>query len=501
MHDSINYLEEEAIPFPDALITSSRAIGYNMKTAIADIIDNSISAKAKNIEIQWRWQEKESWIAVVDDGDGMNLNELVAAMRLGSLDPVEERNPTDLGRFGLGLKTASFSQCKSLTVLSKKDGYAPVTRTWDLDLVRELKAWKLTSWTPDIPEFDEWRKLLEQRDSGTIILWTKLDRILGEKRAYREQDKVEFISNLSDAVDHLGLTFHKFIEQKGVQKVNLTINGTPITAFDPAINSAGSKRRLLEKRERNEGAVEIQGMTLPYFPTLSPEEHREWRSTSWYDMQGFYVYRGKRLLVAGDWLGMFRKAESSKHARVFIELQNTEDHNWKIDVKKSMAIPPSELAQTLRQAAQEARMASEMMYGKRKETYTSGLEGYEEIPPLWKLGSSQGGIITPELNSNHPLIQLNLEKPTKAKLNYLLKVIARELPMHQIIAANEKDPDKLLQHPRKEATQEDLDAAFSIARQFIEAGKPRAWAITHTVSFSFFEGIRTQVQVELEAKL
>lgn len=501
MHESTKYLEEEAIPFPDALITSSRAIGYNMKTAVADVVDNSISARAKTVEIQWRWQGRETWIAVVDDGEGMNLNELIAAMRLGSVDPAQERSPADLGRFGLGLKTASFSQCKSLTVLSKKDGYAVVTRTWDLDLVRELKAWRLTSWTPGIPEFETWKRFLEERGSGTVVLWTKLDRILGDKENLQDADKAEFVSNLKDTADHLGLTFHKFLEQQGGLKLNLSINGEPIEPFDPAVSSAGEKRRLLDKRVRSAGAVEIQGMTVPYFPSLTPEEHREWKSSAWYDMQGFYVYRGKRLLVAGDWLGMFRKAESSKHARVFIDLKNSEDHSWRIDVKKSMAIPPSELHQTLRQAAQEARMASEMMFGKRLYANMSGLEQHKEVPPIWKLGKSHEGNLIPELNSKNPLIRLNLEKPSSAGLAHLLKVIARELPVHQIIAANEKDPDRLFHQPLSEATQGDIDAAIAMVRQFIEDGRPRAWAVSHVVSLGFFDGIRAQVLAELEARI
>ena len=392
MSDFEKYLEEEAIPFPDALITSSRAIGYNLKTAISDIIDNSISASAKSIDIQWGWKDQKSWIAVVDDGSGMNLEELVAAMRLGSVDPAEERKLSDLGRFGLGMKTASFSQCKSLTVLSKKEGYHSVSRTWDLDLVRELKEWRLTSMLPEMDEFSEWKSQLDKNGSGTVVLWTKLDRIIGEPDSFNEQDRIEFVACLKDVVDHVGVTFHRFLDLKGASKVAITINGTVIDSFDPGIASAGSKRRLLEKRERNDGAVEIQGMTIPYFATLSPEEHREWRSNQWYDLQGFYVYRGKRLLVAGDWLGMFRKSEASKHARVFINLKNSEDHSWRIDVKKSMAIPPADLNKVLRQAAQEARIASEMMFGKRQSARRVSEANDVADIPVWHLKKTRDSI-------------------------------------------------------------------------------------------------------------
>lgn len=138
-----------AIPKASSMIESFRAIGYSLETAIADIIDNSISAGAKNIHIQRIWKGSKSVISIEDDGCGMNNEELILALSPGAQNPLEERRETDLGRFGLGLKTASFSQCRKLSVISRKNDYAPVYWSWDLDYVAQSDKWELIKWIPD----------------------------------------------------------------------------------------------------------------------------------------------------------------------------------------------------------------------------------------------------------------------------------------------------------------------------------------------------------------
>ena len=117
---------EYAIPRADATIQSYRAIGYDLPTAIADIIDNSLSAGAVNVWLMFEWDGDNSWITVRDDGCGMDEVELVNAMRPGSCSPLDERSERDLGRFGLGLKTAAFSQAKRLIVRSRRTDDAAV---------------------------------------------------------------------------------------------------------------------------------------------------------------------------------------------------------------------------------------------------------------------------------------------------------------------------------------------------------------------------------------
>lgn len=132
---------EEAAPDPCAMITSMRAIGYRIETAIADLIDNSITAGAKHIRIRFQWNQGAPWFSMLDDGQGMNEAELVTAMRPGSRDPLLERHKNDLGRFGFGLKTASFSQAKILKVFALRAGNSQIFgRSWDLDYVRKKQS-------------------------------------------------------------------------------------------------------------------------------------------------------------------------------------------------------------------------------------------------------------------------------------------------------------------------------------------------------------------------
>ena len=139
---------EECAPKPEAMINSLRAFGYDLSMAIADLVDNSIFAKAKNIAIDYDWNDGVPWIRISDDGLGMTEARLKEAMRLGSQSPLEERAKGDLGRFGLGLKTASFSQCKMLTVCTRTAKSGSAIRCWDLDHVRVSRKWELRKIEP-----------------------------------------------------------------------------------------------------------------------------------------------------------------------------------------------------------------------------------------------------------------------------------------------------------------------------------------------------------------
>jgi len=180
-------------------IISLRDIGYSFDTALADIIDNSISANAKIIKIFASAEDKKA--AIIDDGTGMSQAELIEAMRLGSKNPHEERHSNDLGRFGLGLKTASFSQCKKLTVISKYNGHTFGYR-WDLEYISKNNKWLLQEIKINQYENELWYEKLTGLSSGTIVVWEDIDR-------YEEE---VFNIKLSDLNEHLALVFHRFLE-------------------------------------------------------------------------------------------------------------------------------------------------------------------------------------------------------------------------------------------------------------------------------------------------
>ena len=197
----------EAVPEASSMIETFRAIGYNLETAVADIVDNSISAGAKNVYIDRIWEGGNTIITIKDDGCGMSSDEIIEAMRPGSQNPLETRAANDLGRFGLGMKTASFSQCRKLTVISKKAGYHSAYWTWDLDYVALTHKWELIRWTPD-----EYADAIDNQKSGTMIIWTDLDRVIPPSTSVSDiAAKQKFSDAWARVKSHIAMIFHRFI--------------------------------------------------------------------------------------------------------------------------------------------------------------------------------------------------------------------------------------------------------------------------------------------------
>ena len=198
MIDYSKYPTTPAIPEASSMIETFRAIGYNIETAVADIIDNSISAGAKNIWINFEWQGSATWLSVKDDGIGMDNEELVQAMRPGSKNPLEDRGSKDLGRFGLGLKTASFSQCRKLTVISKKEKNKPFFWTWDLDFVNQTGNWNLIKYLPE----GNFENEINTVKSGTIVIWNDIDRLVKDLQKDDENSLDKFLQIMMQVKKH-----------------------------------------------------------------------------------------------------------------------------------------------------------------------------------------------------------------------------------------------------------------------------------------------------------
>ena len=341
----------EAIPEADSMIETFRAIGYTLETAVADIIDNSITAGAKNVWITRIWDGDNSSICIKDDGHGMNSDECIQAMRPGSKNPLEERDAVDLGRFGLGLKTASFSQCRKLTLLSKRKGGNPVGWTWDLDYVGKVKKWEVLQWVPN-----EYLHIIDDIKSGTAVIWSELDRLVTEgTEAEDENARQKFTDSLSVVRKHIAMVFHRFLKD-GDFKVFW--GEDEIKPWDPfCLVEDKTQAYPVEDLSFGNEIVDIKGYVLPHKDEFSSEAaYKAAEGVYGYPaMQGFYVYRGKRMLLAGDWLGLFRKEDHYKLVRIMIDLPNTLDTQWQIDIKKSTAIPPISCQEFLRSYAKKVR--------------------------------------------------------------------------------------------------------------------------------------------------
>ncbi|MDO8587917.1 MAG: ATP-binding protein, partial [Armatimonadota bacterium] len=216
-----------AAPRASMLIESMRDIGYSLETAMADVVDNSITARAATIQLFADIGDSEVRIGIVDDGEGMTQQELLQAMRPGSRSPLEDRTPSDLGRFGLGLKIASFSQCRRLTVVTRHGG-ATSAAIWDLEYVAEKDDWLVQ--IPDDVTTIPWVDHLGER--GTLVVWERLDRLI--EQASSESARTHCIRRIDEAREHLELVFHRFISgEPGLKKIRILLNDRPLEPFDP----------------------------------------------------------------------------------------------------------------------------------------------------------------------------------------------------------------------------------------------------------------------------
>ena len=432
--DYSKYLTTPAIPEASSMIETFRAIGYSIEAAVADIIDNSISAGAKNIWINFEWLGSETWLSVKDDGSGMNNDELVQAMRPGSKNPLDDRDGKDLGRFGLGLKTASFSQCRKLSVLSKKENENSVYWTWDLDFVKQTGRWDLINFLPEGIFENE----INTIKSGTIVIWNDIDRLVKNLKKDDKNALDKFLQIMMQVKKHLAMVFHRFIENG---RIKISFQDRLIEGWNPFLPNEPATQGFPDEPLQG-GKVIIKGYVLPHKSKISEVKFKEAEGPKgWNEQQGFYIYRNERLLLAGDWLGMFRKEEHYKLARIEINLPNSLDSEWQIDIKKSIARPPIHLRDQLKAYAGNVRSHAVEVYrhkGKNVKPYAG-----QKFVPLW-VDHKRGDKWFYKINRNHPLVE-NIQKqlqddPSKA-IETLLRFIEETIPAKSIYIKEAEDKE------------------------------------------------------------
>lgn len=426
-------------PGAAAMIESLRAYGYSLNTAIADLIDNSISASAKNIWIHLHWDGDASWVSIADDGSGMDDSVLKNAMRPGSNNPLDERSESDLGRFGLGLKTASFSQCRSLTVASKITGAANSLRRWDLDYVGKHNEWRLLK---DARQGSEERfTQLDTLEHGSVVLLENLDRLCYQQHAKDESQRRKFFSRIDSLAQHVSMVFHRFMA--GKDGLNIFINGSgddhKLKPWDPFLSTKdATSPQPDEKKTFHDGVVRVKGYVLPHKDKLGTEDHEAAAGPGgWNDQQGFYVYRNKRLLVAGSWLGLggrrhgWTKEEHYKLARIKVDIPNSMDSAWQIDVKKSAAVPPLLVAEWLEEYAGHVRKEAREVFSHRGQ-YGQRARA-TEIVRLWKTGT-RGGSQIYKIDRQSDLVKRILQQAgdLKPDIEALMRILEETVPVQQI---------------------------------------------------------------------
>ena len=428
-----------AEPHAEAMIESLRAFGYDLQTAIADLLDNSITAQARNVWLTFNWNGENSHISIRDDGKGMTEAELVNAMRPGSQSPLEPRAPKDLGRFGLGLKTASFSQCRLLTVRSKTAKGKVSTRCWDLDYVVETGEWRLLKTAKR--ESEKHLVPFNHMTGGTIVLWEWLDRIVSGTKVNNPDQQKWFLDRINLVKEHLAMVFHRFLQRPNGLKI--WVNNRQIEPWDPFLSKEAATQRLNEEPLRIAGGkVIVKPYVLPHHSKISPQVHTLAAGPrGWNDQQGFYVYRNERLLVAGDWLGLgFQKEEHHKLSRILLDIPNSMDSLWAIDVKKSRAKPPAALRPDLKRIAKLTRERASAIYRHRGKVIAR--ENAASFIFVWEKKVKHGKFFY-TINRNHPVINdlIKESKELAAKISPLLRLLEETIPVPLIVLNNAENPD------------------------------------------------------------
>lgn len=342
----------ELIPSARRLMESLRDIGYDLPSAVADLVDNSIDGDAEDVRVDVGHDLEGGWLRIADDGIGMTERQLEEAMRYGSSRPYRGH---DLGHFGLGLKTASLSQCRRLTVATRSSPRGPIRiRRWDLDRVARTDSWQLE------------RVLVREAPAtltdpltdgtGTVVLWERPDRILGTRRPSGEAAARRLTAASVEIADHLAMVFHRFIagESPG-PPLRITVAGIELAPWDPFARSQPLTRALPVQTLPLDFAgsrhdVMVQPFVLPsQHHFSSPAEHeRAGGPARWNRQQGLYIYRNDRLIQSGGWNRLRTLDEHSKLARISLDIPAGAEAAFRINVSKMSVGLPEQIRPQLR---------------------------------------------------------------------------------------------------------------------------------------------------------
>lgn len=435
MFNNSNIQSEDANPNPEYLIKSIAEQGYSLESSLADLMDNSVSANANIIEVLIKMEQEPFKLFIADNGNGMNEEALKESMQFPSNSPEDERNAFDLGRFGLGMKTASFSQTRCFTVLSRKKGSKKYSgRTWDVNYLKQVGKWRLLVNTQE-----EISKLIQQYisiseshlnrfenfDANTIVVWQGLYKF----ENYLEEDnrKSALKKQITEVTsDYLSLVFHRYMERKQNQ-LKIKINNNLIAPFNPFPTTISDFRPIEFKQKHfSTATIKIEGFVLPSRSIDESQSISIWttKNRSLMDMEGIYIYRADRLIHFGGWNGLIKKAPRLQLARLRVDIGNSVDHLLHLNVAKSQIEIPHDLIVAFEKYIDELKIQAE------REFYNRGIRKFstnrkEDIVQLFERKASNKGTLL-EVNSSFPILKSlmsELKKEQLTKLNLVIRMI------------------------------------------------------------------------------
>lgn len=448
--------------FPSApiLIESTRSIGYSFESAVADIVDNSISAGAKNIIIDFEVQDNP-FVAIIDDGEGMTRIDLIAAMKYGSQSSLSVRSKSDLGRFGLGLKVASLSQCRKLSVISKSKSSMLIGASWDLDVIEQTQDWTLLILSEQEVNSKLCKLNLNNLNQGTIVIWEEFDRISSTSV---DATKV-IIEKMDNVSKHLSLVFHKFMSNENVgNSLNFLVNGVKLKATDPfLLNHPSTQRLSVETLTIENQNIYVKPYILPHAKKLTKENHALLGKVDDYRTnQGFYVYRNRRLIIWGTWFRLLKQNELNNLARISVEIPNSLDHIWEIDVKKSSATLPDIIRKKLQAVIAKSMDSSEKVY-----RYRGRKEKNDKIQNIWDVITNNGKFMY-RINRDTEMFNIIESKIPEKYLNLFdsfITLLEEQFPYGDVYYRYSKNMGDL------EEGKQDQEEVYLMARDLVNALK------------------------------
>lgn len=472
-------------PIANYLMGSMRYMGYSFEDAVADIIDNSISAKCHVVKVLFSKEPSNLYVGILDDGKGMSSKELFRAMCYGCQANETEREETDLGRFGLGMKSASLSQCKKMTVVSKCKGEISAYR-WDYDEVS--KRTNNGKWYVLELEYDEIRSLncfeeLDKLNEGTLVLWEDFDVLYKASGGFVYESLTKHRDNL---LDNLALTYHRFISEDGVE---IYVNYAKIEALDPFLskrsdNTWGTIRQPMNDSKGKQHFIEITPYKLPFVSDMSEKEKKLIGGDDKMNrMQGYYIYRGKRLIKYGTWFGTPRH-EVSKYGRVKVDIPNSMDDIWKVDVMKRNASIPRELSKLLDKTIGSLieKSTKQTRFRGQPITTDSDKEVY-----VWNRIESRNGFYSYHINKDNCFIKAvysQIPDDTKHLVDMMLKQIEQNVPIHQMHL--DHDENRINSNEDIDINEDLLEQAICTIEFLLKNGMNESTAVCKTLNCAQF---------------
>jgi hypothetical protein len=380
------------------MITARSFGNYDLAAALADLIDNSIQARARNVWVEFDPQNGDVTVRIRDDGCGMSEKALIDAMKPASRNPEEKRDALDLGRFGWGLKSASLSQARVLTVVSWTDTGINAAR-WDID--------HLDDWQMDLFQDGEALAFLESKPAfpdGTEVIWTHCDRLYDHGLQATIDERLN--EKISHARKQLSLIFHRYLSGEGGRQLSIFIQGISLDPIDPFLTIHPATQSLDDERipVKNGESIHVKPFVIPHFSKLTLQERLALGGEEGLVRnQGFYVYRNKRLIIHGTWFRLIPHGELSQLTRVRIDLPNSLDAEWKITLDKSDAQLPVTLRRRLKEIVQKFSKRSVGAHRRRGVDLNT-----VDKSPVWRR-NAHNGRIRYLINRDHPIIQELLE--------------------------------------------------------------------------------------------